>query len=214
LKLPDTLKANKAELLLASLLILILLSPLIEEAHAGQFLLRIAALPVMISAVFYASASKVHRAIAIIVALAWFCLRFLVPNMIDSAWSFVLYGILLGLVTYSLLGHIFRATRIDRGLIASAMTVYLLLGAIWGALYLIIYLINPGAFIAPSVDPNYASVHFTYYSYATLTTLGFGDITPISPVARILSVTEAITGVFYMAILIARLISLFGKDLR
>lgn len=214
MKLPDTLKTNKAELLLASLLILILISPLVEEARAHQFLLQIVALPVMISAVLYASVSKVHGAIAITVALAWFCLRFLVPNMIDPAWSFALYGILLGLVSYFLLGHIIRAKRIDRGLIASAITVYLLLGAVWGALYHIIYLINPGAFYAPGVDPNYASVHFAYYSYVTLTTLGFGDITPISPVARVLSVTEAITGVFYTAILIARLISLFGKDLR
>jgi voltage-gated potassium channel Kch len=134
--------------------------------------------------------------------------------MATSAWPTVLYGLLLGLVTCTIVGHIFRAERIDRSLIASAITVYLLLGAIWGALYLIIYRTNPGAFNAPNVEPIYASVHFVYYSYVTLTTLGYGDITPVSPFARILSALEAVTGVLYTGILIARLISLFGQDLR
>lgn len=212
--LQETIECNKAELLLASLLMLILFSPVIEEVGGHALLLGIVAMPVMISAALYASVSKLQSTIAIALAVVWFCLSFLVPDMARSVWPTVLYGLLLGFVTYTILGFIFRATRVDRSLIASAITVYLLLGAIWGAVYLIIYRVNPGAFNAPYVDPNYASVHFIYYSYVTLTTLGFGDITPISPAARILSVIEAITGVLYTAILVARLVSLFGQDLR
>ena len=76
------------------------------------------------------------------------------------------------------------------------------------------FVMAPDAFDTPGVDEDYASVHFLYYSFVTLTTLGYGDIRPISPTARILSVTEAITGVLYTAILIARLVSLIGHDLR
>lgn len=214
MRFPETITGNKAEFLLASLLILILLSPVIEETGGHVLLLGIVALPVMICAALYASASIFQSAIAITLAMVWFALSFLVPNMAQSAWPTLLYCLLLGHVTYAILGFIFRATRVDRSLVASAITVYLLLGAVWGAVYLIIYRTNPAAFNAPNVDPNYASVHFIYYSYVTLTTLGYGDITPISPAARILSVVEAITGVLYTAILVARLVSLFGQDLR
>jgi voltage-gated potassium channel len=50
--------------------------------------------------------------------------------------------------------------------------------------------------------------HFSYYSFVTLTTLGYGDITPLTPVARSLSLLEAITGQLYIAILIARLVGI------
>ncbi len=204
----------KAETLLASLLVLILVLPVAEEAGAHIFIVGALSLPVMISAVLYVSTSRVQGVTAAIIALAWFCLSFLVPGMATSAWPIALYGLLLGFVTYTILGHIFHAKRIDRSLIASAITVYLLLGVIWGALYLIIYRINPGAFVATNLDPKYVSTHFLYYSYITLTTLGYGDIAPVSPSARILSAMEAVTGVLYTGILIARLISLFGMDLK
>ncbi len=212
MRLLETIRTNKTEALLAALLVLILLSPVIEETGAPNNVLGIVSLPVMIAAVLHASTSKIHCAIAIVIASAWICLRFLLPDTAGTPWPYGLYALLLGVVAYAILGHIFRATRVDRSLIASAITVYLLLGAIWGDAYLAIYLINPAAFGAPNVDPNYASVHFLYYSYVTLTTLGFGDIKPISPTARILSATEAITGVLYIAILIARLVSLLGRD--
>ena len=214
MKLLDTLQANKAEVLLASLLFLILVVPIAEEADAPNFSVGVLALPVMISAVLHVSTSRVHCATAAIIALIWFCLNIFVPDMATSVWPIALYGLLLGFVAYALLGHIFHATHIDRSLIASAVTVYLLLGVIWGAVYLIIYRLNPEAFVVSNVDPIYATSHFLYYSYITLTTLGYGDFAPVSPTARILSAMEAVTGVLYTGVLIARLISLFGKDLK
>ena len=214
MKLLHTLKTNKAEVLLASLLLFILLSPVAAELAANRFVLGALSLPVMIVAAFYASRSKPHCIIAVVIAAAWFCLSFLIPNTTNTVWPYLLYGLLLGFVTYTILGQIFRAKTVDRSLIASAITVYLLLGASWGAVFMVVYLANPAAFHAPDVDPHYASVYFLYYSYVTLTTLGYGDITPISPTARISSVVEAITGVLYIAILIARLVSLIGHDIR
>jgi hypothetical protein len=207
------MKTSKAEVLLATLILLLLLSPVVAELGANKGFLGIVSIPVIVSAALYASVSTLQSAIAIIIAAAWIWLSFFIPGMADTALPSVLYGLLLGFVTFTIFGHMFRAEKVDRGLVASAITVYLLLGVIWGAAYLTIYIINPGTFEAPGVDPDYASVHFLYYSYVTLTTLGYGDITPVSPTARILSVTEAITGVLYTAILIARLVSLYGHDL-
>ena len=200
--------------MLASLILLLLLSPVVAELGVNRVFLALLSIPVVLFAAFYASVSKWQSATAIFIAVTWLCLSFLVPGMADTGWPSIIYGLLLGFVTFTLFGHIFRATKVDRSLIASAITVYLLLGAIWGDAYLTIFIINPGAFDAPGIDPDYASVHFLYYSYVTLTTLGYGDIRPISPIARMLSATEAITGVLYTAILIARLVSLIGHDIR
>ncbi len=91
--------------------------------------------------------------------------------------------------------------------IVGAICIYMLLGLIWAILYLLLALTTPGAFNglpqAPWLD-NFAAA--VYFSFVTITTLGYGDISPALPVARFLVMMEAIVGVFYMAILVASLI--------
>lgn len=96
---------------------------------------------------------------------------------------------------------------IDGNKIVGAICIYLLLGLIWAMLYLLIAEISPSAFSgfeqAEWTENFFAAV---YYSFVTLTTLGYGEITPVLPVARFLAFTEAIVGVFYIAILVASLV--------
>jgi len=91
--------------------------------------------------------------------------------------------------------------------IVGAICIYMLLGLIWAMLYLFIAEAVPGAFNglpqAPWLENFSAAV---YFSFVTITTLGYGDISPALPVARFFVVMEAIIGVFYMAILVASLI--------
>jgi voltage-gated potassium channel len=96
---------------------------------------------------------------------------------------------------------------IDGNKIVGAICIYLLMGLIWALLYLSLAQAIPGAFNGLEQlvwYDNFADV--AYFSYVTLTTLGYGDITPVSPVARFLVYMEAIVGLFYMAILVASLI--------
>jgi len=98
---------------------------------------------------------------------------------------------------------------IDSNKIVGAICIYLLMGLIWSMLYLLLAQTIPGAFNGLEQRvwyDNFADV--TYYSYVTLTTLGYGDISPVAPVARFLVYMEAIVGVFYMAILVASLIGI------
>jgi hypothetical protein len=66
----------------------------------------------------------------------------------------------------------------------------------------------PGSFIVSNEDVSRTGGNFLYYSFVTLTTLGYGDITPASSPARSLSTLEAVTGQLYIAILVARLVGL------
>lgn len=97
--------------------------------------------------------------------------------------------------------------KIDTNKIIGAICVYLLLGIIWAMMYLFIAEAVPGAFNgmiqAPWLD-NFGTA--VYFSFVTITTLGYGDISPVLPLVRFLVYMEAIVGVFYMAILVASLI--------
>ncbi len=97
--------------------------------------------------------------------------------------------------------------QVDANRIVGAICIYLLMGLIWALMYLFIAQAIPGAFNGVEQMvwyDNFADV--AYYSYVTLTTLGYGDISPVAPIARFLVYMEAVVGVFYMAILVASLI--------
>jgi hypothetical protein len=87
------------------------------------------------------------------------------------------------------------------------VAAYLLLGLGWALAYELVALLDAGAFSGTGLagSPRYP---FVYFSFVTLTTLGYGDVTPVHPVARSLAIAEGLTGQLYPAILLARLVSL------
>jgi Ion channel len=89
-------------------------------------------------------------------------------------------------------------------------SVYILIGLTWTILYQSIEIINPGSFFiedVKNIDNVLSWSDFIYYSFTTLTTLGYGDITPIHPTARTLAITEAITGVIFVPVIISGIVS-------
>ena len=98
---------------------------------------------------------------------------------------------------------------VDGNKIIGAICIYILIGLIWALGYLIVEHIFPGSF--RGLDASLWQLNFEellYYSLVTMTTLGYGDITPIQPLARFLAYMEAITGVFYTTVLVASLIGM------
>ena len=89
--------------------------------------------------------------------------------------------------------------------ISGAIVVYLLIGVVWARLYQIAGLLIPGAFHMEDGRATLSS--YLYFSFVTLATIGYGDISPIHPVTRNLAIVEAVTGQMYIAVLIARLVS-------
>ncbi len=108
---------------------------------------------------------------------------------------------------YSAAKRVLLKGKVDGNKIVGAVAVYLLLGLIWATLYLIVLEFSPTAFNGMEQlnwEDNFSIA--TYFSYVTLTTLGYGDISPAEPLSRVLVYLEAIVGVFYMAVVIASLI--------
>jgi hypothetical protein len=119
-----------------------------------------------------------------------------------SFFTFALYGILRGIFVKHVSGDA----------IFGAVCGYLLLGIIWSLLCYAAETASPGSFVKSSpggdetVAPQLTRGELSYYSFITLATVGYGDVTPTTPLARMLAWTEAITGQFYLAILVAGLV--------
>lgn len=98
---------------------------------------------------------------------------------------------------------------VDRNKIIGSICIYLLLGLLWAFAYLIVEAFLPGSMTGLEHDLWQENTsELIYYSIVTLTTLGYGDITPTQPITQFLAYMEAVTGVFYMAILVASLIGI------
>jgi hypothetical protein len=111
------------------------------------------------------------------------------------------------LFLFVLLGQTLRDGPVTFHRIQGAVAAYLLLGVIWAHAFGLVELLRPGAFSGP-VNPADGPRSFFYFSFVTLTTVGYGDILPVHPTARSLAALEAVVGPLYLAILIARLVSL------
>ena len=121
-------------------------------------------------------------------------------------------------ITWSQLRSIMKQRDVTSETIAMSISVYLLLGLSWGLLYIVMYQIQPLSFsfaAAPGLTSSLAENErhvfsiFVYFSLTTLSTLGYGDILPVTSPARYAAVAEGITGQFYLAILVARLVGLY-----
>ena len=123
----------------------------------------------------------------------------------------VLRLIFLGFLLAVLIVQVFRAGAVTPHRIRGAIVVYLLLGGMWSLLYHLVALTIPNSFHLPEGldlgNPAALGRVLTYFSFTTLTTTGFGDITPIRPLARTLAMFEALTGQLYLVITLARLVS-------
>jgi Ion channel len=116
---------------------------------------------------------------------------------------------LMTLILFSavVVGQVYRSGPVTHHRILGAVAVYLLLGLTWANAYALLQNLRPDAF-AGTLNEAFISQTWIYYSFVTLTTMGYGDITPVHPVARSLAIAEAVTGQLYIAITLARLVSL------
>ena len=121
------------------------------------------------------------------------------------------------MLTYILLVFVFlvksiaQSKRVTPNVIFGAISGYMLLGIVGAFILLLVLFIDPNAYIYD--QGNAKGFHsLLYYSYVTITTIGYGDITPVSPLARTFSVLLGITGQLYLAILIATLVGKYLSD--
>jgi len=111
--------------------------------------------------------------------------------------------------------YVIHARKVTFNVLMAGISTYLLIGLAWTMFYLIVWGLMPDAFSGAVTATADAGVHtreLLYYSFVSLTTVGYGDITAVSPLARALSVLEVLSGVLYLGVLVARLVSMYSAE--
>ena len=106
----------------------------------------------------------------------------------------------------------FRGNKVTGDKIFGAISAYLLLGFFWSTLYTLVFTIQPEAFVISQPPGTHAErPDFVYFSFITLLTIGYGDITPTSGMARSLAILEGVAGIMYIGVFISRIVMLYHQ---
>jgi hypothetical protein len=210
-------------LLLIGLLLFVGLHPLMLGGFVSRILGGLLIMGVLIAGTIAASSSPWQRSISATLGLITLGVQigWLVTRNTD--FEIVLMAVFAIFCFYTaaiILRHVLAFGPLYADRVHAALSVYILLAMGWAGAYGMLEVLAPNSFSIPSTfghvaaDPqgmNLLAVMF-HLSIATLTSTGYGDITPVAPFARSLAALEQLIGVFYIAVLISRLISLYQSD--
>jgi Ion channel len=200
--------------LLVALVLLFVVTPFIEDLPRGDLIEAVLLTLVMVSSVLAVGGRRRILVVALVLvvpAVVGKWINHVRPDLLHPAVFLIATVIFFGFVVAHLLHFIVRAPRVDMEVLCAGVAGFLMLGLLWTPVYLLVARLNPGAFTLPaSSGATLDGFNAFYFSFITLCTIGYGDVTPVTKVARMLAVTEAIAGLFYMAVLISRLVSLYS----
>lgn len=206
--------------LLGALIVLFVITPFVELFPHGDLVEATLLTLVMVSAVLAVGGRGRTMGVALLLVIPALTAKWanhLRPDLIHPFFSLLATMAFFAFVVALLLRFILRAPRVDANVICAAISGYLMLGMLWVPAYVMVTQLSPAAFTisaAASDGRVLSGFDCFYFSFATLCTVGYGDITPVSKAARMLAVMEAITGLFYMAVLISRLVSVYSAGPR
>jgi len=221
------LAPRRHTVLLVAIIAAFLVRPLIGDSGAGPPLFSIAMLFLLLLALYNINVDELVGDRETLLAqrrrrsiIAWalgvpaiaqrFVITFAPSPMLYLSGS-ILWLLLFGFITWNELRAVLRQKEITREVISMAISVYLLFGLTFGLFYIVLHDLQPNAFSfgagGPASEQQVIPV-LIYFSLTTLSTIGFGDITPLTLQARYAAVAEGITGQFYLAILVARLVGM------
>jgi len=204
------IKADRFLFLLVSLLLLFVLRPFMEGLMGMRLLMDAFVTFVLIAGVYAVSEKKSVFIIALTLALftlagSW-SFHFLESPALQLLSEVAGAGFF-AFTAITLMPYLFKARDITSDTIIGAICAYFLTGLMWAYVYAILEFLHPGTFYS-SQALSLSTQSLVYYSFVTITTLGYGDITPLTIQAQSLSLLEALFGQIYLAVVIARLVGI------
>jgi hypothetical protein len=215
----DRIRDRRALALLLSLVLFLLLLPALEETKFGGLILILLLYSTLVTSILEL-ASLTGRKLWILptVLLAGTSMALILLSHFAPTRSLIVanQSVLIpffGLIIIGLFKGLGHPGSITAGRLYTSVSLYLILGMFWFSVYRMIDVLHPGSFMvagAIATGPMPRST-ILYLSFATLTTVGYGDVVPVAPLVRILAVMEAAAGVLYVAITVARLVSAYQR---
>lgn len=203
---------RRALFLLLSVLLYLILTPFLQGDRIGEMLLVFSLYIIMVAASVELAANHllVRTTIPLaVLSMVLGLLHYFHPTQTVTFLHFAALLAFLGFVAVGLFIYLGRPGAITPGHLYSSVSLYFILALLWVGIYSLINAGYPGAFLetGAAIHAKVPGGTFLYFSLATLTTLSFGDIVPVHPVARIFAALESATGILYIAITVARLVS-------
>jgi Ion channel len=202
---------------LIALILLVVAYPFIAEMENGDSIENLLMTILLGSAALaIGDRSRVLTVILVIPALAAPWIDQLRHGLIPLWLITGTHSAFVGFVVIQLVRFIWRATEVNSEVMCAGIAGYLMLGLLWTPTFLMVSQLNPASFSGVHLAAGEALGRFDalFLSFVSLTCLGCNDITPLSKVARMLLMIESLTGVLYLAVLIARLVALYSHSTR
>lgn len=204
--------------MLIGLLLLVLIGPAISHLfpELSGIITSLAFLSVMVVGVWSLNIDRKWYLVAISLMIIGLMSSFI--NIFITSKAVYMFGLFVTFLFCILsmviaMRHILFSGSITVNKIVGSVCIYMLLGIAWAILYIFMDVIDPGAFKGMTLDLDNRNVwNYIYYSFVTLTTLGYGDINPVNQYARALAYIEAICGQVYIAVLVASLVGAHLAD--
>lgn len=211
LKRIEKIIENKYTLLLVALVMMMVSSPIVSHyAFAYFFVESFLFVSVIVLTLWISGAGRLFFlsvvVFSIVVMFFHYHAIFVFVNLQMGLVALFTYLIYIGVVIIFMLHKIFSEERVTADTVKGSISVYILIGMWWQILYTTIWVLNPSSFDLH--DSRINSPDFFYFSFTTMTTLGYGDIIARSHTAKTAAMLQAVTGQMYIGILIARLVSL------
>ena len=209
-------KLQRCSWLFLSLLSLIMLLPFLHYVPHGRTVLSLLQWSILLTALLAIGRSRHSFFMALSLVLLSAILHGM--NLIAQEPFFLLLSRICSMAVYgitivALLNYVLLQSVMDSDRLFGAASIYLMLGILWTFLYGLLLEHDVHAFNNLSQEleqPINNVINVLYFSFTTLTTTGYGDITPLSPMARMLANVEQVTGTLFVAILIARLVGFYS----
>jgi voltage-gated potassium channel len=208
-------------LLFVGSILLIAVQPTLEPGPATTWVLSGLRTTVLLGGIIAVWRDRRLSAVAAVVivgvALVTLAADWVTGWQVTTIATEMLVFLALGLIGVVIFRDIVRSTHVSTDTLFAAACVYLVLGLWWSKVHLLLEWWQPGSYV-PGLETGLSlkevSRTFLYFSFVTLSTLGYGDVLPIHPSARNLAALEAITGQLYVAILIGLLVGLRMRNAR
>jgi len=201
--------------MLIGLLMLILIGPSLSQKFeaVAQIIIQLMYVSVMLIGVWSIITERFWFRIGLglaIVALILSVINFFMASKFIFVIGLAVSFLFLILSIYLAIRHILFSGKITSNKIIGSLCIYFLIGIIWGLIYIFIAIFFTEPFNGLAQASEYAQMSdYIYFSFVTLTTVGYGDISPALPIARSFAYLEAICGQFYLAILVASLVGAY-----
>ncbi len=200
---------------LGALVVLIVTVPFVQEFQNFRYIEAALVSVVLTLAVLAVGGRRKTLAVAIVLAAPTIAGRWLYHfQAADKSFAFYIgcFLVFIGFVVFQFLRFMLRSPRVTSEVLCAVVATYIMLGLLWASAYMLVARLSPGAFSGLSAGQSFQGFNALYFSLITLTTIGYGDIVPVSSAARMLAMMEGITGTMYVAVLISRLVALYTSE--